>query len=353
MTVASVAGGLHSPVMRELTVATVNDYLIHAQRLSAGDAGDVTLLTGGVSNVVFLVSPRNGTPFVVKQSRGKLRTQADWFSRLERIFREAEAQRVLSEALAPGTVPIVLFEDRENYLFAMSAVRMDHEVWKRQLLSRKIDYPIFVQAGSLLADIHVETASKPDLLSDAHDTSVFFELRIDPFYRRIADVHPPIRAACDDLIDEMRGHPLCFVHADYSPKNLLVHADGITLVDHETVHYGDPAFDLGFFFSHLWLKAVALTDVRAALLTGIEQAWQAYQSRLPSNRHIGQEALSRRAVRHFAACLLSRIDGKSPVDYMNDAAHQDLVRRLSLQWLRSPPSDLDAAFQQFSREIPL
>lgn len=337
--------------MWELTAETVNDYLTSTHRLARGEAADVTLLTGGVSNVVLLVTPAHGPPFVLKQSRAQLRTKADWFSRIERIFREAEAQQALAQMLPAGTVPLALFEDRENFLYAMAAVRRDHDVWKRQLLSRHIDPQVFERAGLLLADIHGQTAGKPELLSDSDDTSVFFELRIDPFYRRIAEVHPSIRTACDDLIGEMQKHRLSFTHADFSPKNLLVHPDGVTLVDHETVHYGDPAFDLGFFFSHLWLKAVALTDVRSHMIAGIQRAWQAYQSRLPSTRIIELKALSRRAVRHFAACLLSRIDGKSPVDYLTEAAHQEFVRQLSLRWLNSPPADFNAAFQEFSREL--
>lgn len=334
--------------MWELSVETASDYLIRTHRLMSGETADVTLLTGGVSNVVLLVTPQAGEPFVLKQSRPQLRTQADWFSRIDRIFREAEAQRALSQLLPTGSVPTVLFEDREHYLYAMSAVRQDHAVWKRQLLSRQVDPEIFAQAGSLLGDIHARTVGKPELLSDSENSDVFFELRVDPFYRRIAEVHPSIQQVCDDLIDEMQRHRDCFVHADFSPKNLLVHADGITLVDHETVHYGDPAFDLGFFFSHLWLKAVALSDVRPTMVAGIETAWARYQTQIQSATSIDFSALSCRAVRHFAACLLSRIDGKSPVDYLSEPARQDFVRQLALRWLRSPSPDLTAVFHEFS-----
>ena len=43
---------------------------------------------------------------------------------------------------------------------------------------------------------------------------------------------------------------------DFSPKNILVHAGGLILLDFECAHAGDPAFDLGFFLSHLVLKAI-------------------------------------------------------------------------------------------------
>jgi aminoglycoside phosphotransferase (APT) family kinase protein len=48
------------------------------------------------------------------------------------------------------------------------------------------------------------------------------------------------------------------VHGDFSPKNLLVWEGRVMLIDCEVGHYGDPAFDLGFFVTHLVLKAIWL-----------------------------------------------------------------------------------------------
>ena len=46
------------------------------------------------------------------------------------------------------------------------------------------------------------------------------------------------------------------VLGDFSPKNILVHAHGLILLDFECAHAGDAAFDLGFFLSHLLLKTI-------------------------------------------------------------------------------------------------
>ncbi len=362
--------------MRELATDNVCDYLRERGRLGRNETARVELLAGGVSNVVFLITPAASLPFVLKQSRAQLRTKADWFSRIERIYREADAQRALSQVLPEGAVPAVLFEDRENYCYAMSAVRADHVVWKRQLVSGVVNPQLYTQAGSLLGQIHAGTWGQRRLFPEADDTTVFFELRVDPFYRRIAQVHPAIQPAIDQLIDNMPRCAAALVHADFSPKNLLVHPDGVTLVDHETVHYGDPAFDLGFFFSHLWLKAIALPNVRAEMIAGIFAAWNAYRESMSAGRgwsasrspgapdidHRGFaqsgsspghpiEELSQRAVLHLAACLLSRVDGKSPVDYLTNPAHQQLVRDVTLRWFAAPPADFDEAFRRLSEEV--
>ena len=341
--------------MFEITAESARTYLIETGRVAADDDVQIETLAGGVSNVVLLITPQRGDQFVLKQSRSQLRTQVDWFSQLERVFREAEAQRALAAALPPGVVPEVLFEDRENFCYGMTAIRRDHAVWKRQLLARQVDPFVFLRAGELLADIHAGTFERPELLADPDDTTVFFELRVDPFYRWIARVHPEIEPAVQTMIDTMSQHKSCLVHADFSPKNLLVHADGLSLVDYETVHYGDPAFDLGFFFSHLWLKAVAVPTVRSEIIAGITAAWQTYQRevRVKSAGLAAELAeLSIRAVPHLAGCLLARVDGKSPVDYLHREADCDWVRRLTREWLPHPPDNFDAAFERLGEKLP-
>src|SRR5205807_7645898 len=135
-----------------------------------------------------------------------------------------------------------------------------HAVWKQLLLSGRADAGVARRAGTYLAAIHRQTAQRPDLAAQFGDTSIFVELRVDPFYRRIADVSPEAAPHIDRLIAEMFSMPLCLVHADFSPKNVLIAGDRISLVDFETAHYGDPAFDLGFFLSHLLLKSVRHAD---------------------------------------------------------------------------------------------
>ena len=51
-------------------------------------------LSGGVSNVVLRINSPKCTA-VFKQSRGQLRTRDDWFSDLDRIYREQEVMQML------------------------------------------------------------------------------------------------------------------------------------------------------------------------------------------------------------------------------------------------------------------
>jgi aminoglycoside phosphotransferase (APT) family kinase protein len=332
-----------------LTAENALDYLIEAGHLPPATQATVAPLAWGVSNLVLRVDPERSLPLVLKQSRPQLRTKIEWLSRCERIYREADVLRCLSTRLPAGSVPAVRFEDRPNYILALEAIRADHVVWKQPLLEGRLDEAIATRLGKLLGTIHATTAGRPDVLPDPDDWSLFDELRIDPFYRFLARRDPSLAPAIDALLTDMAAHRVCLVHADFSPKNVLVHPDGVTLVDFETGHWGDPAFDLGFFLAHLLLKSLRTPDRWSDWRRLIEAFWTAYRERVDASGSavIASSATSARAVRHLAGCLLARIDGKSPVDYLVEPWQADFVRTITREWFADPPSTLPAAWEAF------
>ena len=333
--------------MRLLDADNMTDYLRSAGRIEPEAKVRVEVLSGGVSNAVLRVEPEGGDPFVIKQARERLRTAAPWFSRLDRVWRETAVMSAVRPLLPPGAVPRILFEDRENYLFAMEAVDARHVVWKKELLAGRIQSEVAVRLAGYLAAIHRGTHRDPRIERDFDDRTVFVELRVDPFYRHIAGVHPELRPSLDALVDEMWRTRVCLVHADFSPKNVLLVDSAssqrqsatstpqnglqVTLVDFETGHYGDPAFDLGFFLSHLVLKAVRAGDGADQFLRLAEIFWERYQADIVSlNDDPAFEVvyLERRAVAHLAGCALARVDGTSPVDYLPHSRQREIVRRI-------------------------
>lgn len=334
-----------APRMHEVTPENAVEYLRARGRLPDGPA-EVEWLAWGVSNVVLRVQPAERDAFVVKQSRAQLRTKAEWFSRLDRICREMDVMAALFPLLPAGTVPRILFEDRDEFLFGMEAVDASHVVWKQELLDGRADLEVAAKAGAMLAAVHRETFGRGDLAASLGDREVFDQLRLDPFYRRVASVHADLKPALDRLIDETTSRSDCLVHADFSPKNLLLvrRPDAplqVALVDYETGHFGDPAFDLGFFFSHLLLKTVLHEERCGAFLELVQAAWKAYRTgvaSLETTDAFSEASLDRRACGHLGGCLLARIDGKSTIDYLPDQERQETVRRLGRTLLRNPPA---------------
>jgi len=338
-------------MFHEITAQNAVEYLKANRFLDSNETATAEALAWGVSNIVIRIHRGAGDDFVIKQSRAQLRTQAQWFSHLDRIWRELEVMQELENLLPEGVVPRVLFEDRENYLFAMEAIDEQHQVWKGVLLDGKYDLNVAFELGDYLSAIHRQSFLNEKYQTQWGDWKIFDQLRIDPFYRFIVKAHPEIKSWVDDLIEEMSEHRICLVLADFSPKNILITERGIHLVDFETAHFGDPAFDLGFFLSHLLLKAVYFQQQGDDCIRLAEYFWEQYLSNdspLPtadiSHTHkMEKQELGRRTIRHLAACLLARVDGKSTVDYLTNPLMQDQVRSFALSLILDPPSTIHKA----------
>jgi 5-methylthioribose kinase len=221
----------------------------------------------------------------------------------------------------------------------MEAAPADHVVWKQRLLEGTAEPWIAEFLGTCLAAIHRETAFRDDLRTQFADVEVFEQLRVDPFYRRVAEACPEVRPQIERMIASMAEHRVCLVHADFSPKNVLIAGSRIVLVDYETGHYGDPAFDLGFFLSHLLLKSFLHRRNWAAFTDLTSTFWQSYREGIaPLARHVefAPETLVSRVVPHLAGCMWSRIDGTSKIDYLRDPREHEAVRNFCRSLLQEP-----------------
>ena len=323
------------------------DYLRSAGQIGPSESIHAHELSGGVSNSVFYVSRSIGNDFVLKQGRERLNVAEPWFCSMERIWREVDVLRIcerltrshqFSSPLRVET-PRLLFEDRDNYLYAMTSAPQDHVVWKSELLSGRARTDVAESCGALLGHLHSRTWHDDDLAQRLDDRQFFDGLRLDPYYRQVARVHADLRPAMERLIDSVWVERHCLVHGDYSPKNLLVYGDCLMLIDFEVGHYGDPAFDLGFFLSHLMLKAFHHAPLEQPYFRLVDSFWQRYlavMSEAIPAREIDQ--LMRRAIVNFAGCALARLDGKSKVDYLDQGDRRQQMRRLCRALFAEPPA---------------
>jgi 5-methylthioribose kinase len=286
--------------------------------------------------------------FVLKQSRPRLRTRDDWFSDVERVYREQEVMELLQPLLPDLAVPAVLHVDRENFVFAMQHAPRDASVWKEHLLAGETDLATAERAGRLLGRIHQVTGEDPARVSAFRDRTVFEQLRVDPYYCRVQQRRPEVADMVAPLIDELRTRSDALCHGDFSPKNLLVHSSGLTLVDYETAHLGDPTMDLGFFFSHLVLKAIKNHDRLRSYLDLSVAAWSGYAAEV---RFRPLAELLWRGIGHLGVCLLARIDGTSPVEYLTEEPKREAVRRLGRSLLRERPGTWHDVIQRVEKEL--
>jgi tRNA A-37 threonylcarbamoyl transferase component Bud32 len=330
-------------------IPTLVEYLRARGTIAPAETPSVRKLEGGVSNRVMLVKPGSAPAFVVKQALQKLRVAVDWFCTPTRIEKEGLALQYLSELTSSGSIPRVLFTDSEQHLLAMEAVPEPHETWKQILLRGQVEQSHIEQFALLLGSIHSKSSQRRVQLERAfEDRSIYETLRLEPYYRYTAANLPESAAFIGALIADTLASRLALVHGDYSPKNILVHDDKLILLDCEVVHFGDPAFDLGFSMAHFLGKANHLKAQRTVFAEAAMMYWQTYSACIAGTSWA--TALEPRAVRHSLACSLARVAGRSPLEYLTPserAAHKTSILRL----LANAPTTMNHLVTRFQQEL--
>jgi tRNA A-37 threonylcarbamoyl transferase component Bud32 len=295
---------------------TLPDELLQALRrlkLVSDELINAEPLLGGVSSDIWKVT-RAGGPIVVKRALTKLRVADDWLAPVERSGHEAAWLRMAHD-LMPQAAPALLGFDEESGVLAMAYLHpQQFPSWKQQLFQGTIDPAIAAEVGRRIGVLHSLTAADHRWRPKFDDPKMFESIRIDPYFLAVARRHPDRAAQIIDTVGAMEEHASAVIHGDFSPKNIHIGADGPVILDAECATWGDPAFDLAFCLTHLLLKALAMPARSARFREASEALTSAYLAEVDWEPAV---ELDRRAARILTVLLLARVDGKSPVDYLN------------------------------------
>ncbi|MEO8128182.1 MAG: aminoglycoside phosphotransferase family protein [Bryobacteraceae bacterium] len=333
--------------MLELDEQAAPSYL--AQRLGI-DAASIKAVSlgGGVSNHVVLAETP-GLRLVLKQSLPKLRVEEDWYSDRDRIFRESGSLSQLAPILPAGWLPEVLFEDLDNYAYAMTAAPAGSVTWKEQLMSG-VAVPATAEQVALIQSAIIQATwhSEP-WVKKFGDLTVFRQLRLDPYYEVTAKRHPNFATHFKSAIDRCGAGGVCLVHGDWSPKNMMVASGSVMAIDFEVIHYGDPSFDSAFLLNHLVLKAFH----RPAATARYHKCAEAYWGKLLRSVPQAEAILRAGTFEQLPLLLLARIDGKSPAEYISDPALKQRIRLLAFDLITRPASSPAEVFNRLEEPLGL
>jgi aminoglycoside phosphotransferase (APT) family kinase protein len=300
-------------------------------------------LTGGVSSDIWRIDFPSG-PVCVKRALEKLRVAADWHAPVERNLYEARWMRH-----ADGHAPRLLGQDDIGGALAMEYLPPEnHPLWKNQLRDGIADAAFAARVAEALVSIHAKTASDPSVAAEFPSDAIFYDIRLEPYLVATARAHPDRADQLHALVAATLANKKALVHGDVSPKNILHGPSGPVFLDAECAWWGDPAFDLSFCLNHLLLKCLWAPPARAGFLNCFDALADAYL------RGVNWEPpaiLEQRAARLLPGLFLARIDGKSPVEYINDQASKDHVRRVARALLAGPPVQLAEIREAWRKEI--
>jgi 5-methylthioribose kinase len=227
----------------------------------------------------------------------------------------------------------------------MEAVPQPHENWKTMLLRGRLENDHVEEFGRLLGTVHRGGYERREETEPTfRDRSFFESLRLEPYYGYTAEQVPDAADFLRALVEETRARRDTLVHGDYSPKNVLVREGTLVLLDHEVIHFGDPAFDLGFSLTHFLSKAHHLPKKRSAFADATLLHWSTYREEVGDL--LWTQDLEERAVRHTLGCLLARVAGRSPLEYL-DEGELARQREAVLALLPYPPESVAELAEAF------
>ncbi len=106
--------------------------------------------------------------------------------------------------------------------------------------------------------------------------------------------------------------------------------------------------DLGLCLAHLTLKAFRRPGEREAFFALVRSLWAGYRT---AGAGLPLDEWEARGVEHLGVCLLARIDGTSPVDYLPEEPKREAVRRLGRRLLWDRPRRWEEALGMAGREM--
>ena len=312
----------------------------------AADISAVEPLTGGVASDIARVDIA-GRSFCMKFALPKLKVAADWHAPVHRNAAEYAWLQVAAK-IQPDSAVRLYGRSETQHGFAMEYLNgKDVYLWKTALLEGAPDRTEARGVGDLVGRIHAVSAQAgfDSVLFQNRDD--FRALRIEPYLSHTALAHPDLAAGLTDLAEMLYQNNEVLVHGDVSPKNILLRAGGPVILDAECATMGDASFDPSFCLNHLILKAVHMPGSRQSLLAQVSAFWQAY------SQHVSWELpsdLDARICRLLPALMLGRIDGKSPVEYLDEDA-RSTVRTLATGLIHEPTETLAELVNQLGTTL--
>ena len=322
------------------------ELLVELGLIKAGQSCTATPLTGGVASDIAMVE-FEGRKVCAKFALAKLKVAEDWFAPVHRNRAEYEWLRVASGIAPDGAVKLFGRSDALNG-FAMEFLDgADVYLWKDALLAGQAPQGEAAVVGDLVGRIHAASTQEGFDTAPFHNADDFRALRIEPYLTFTAGRHPDCRSALHALADMLYSADRVLVHGDVSPKNILLRGGRPVVLDAECATLGDASFDPSFCLNHLVLKSIHLPQMAEVYLQEASAFWHSYRA------HITWEAegvLEQRICRLLPALMLGRVDGKSPVEYLN-AASQSLTRDLARSLVLAPPATLAEVFGTIHQAI--
>jgi 5-methylthioribose kinase len=327
--------------------AAISASLLRLGITQPNEAITLSPLTGGVSSDIWKVQLSSGV-VCVKRALPQLRVKQLWEAPIKRNSYEVAYMR-FAQSVIPGSVPKVLAHDESAGLFVMEYFEPStHPIWKFQLRDGFVDLSTARIVGAQMARIHGASAADENIPAQFASDDIFYSIRLEPYLDATARVHKDLAARLKQLVDRTFNTKLVLVHGDIAPKNILIGPNRPIFLDCECAWFGDPAFDLAFCLNHLLLKCLWCPAARLELLASFSALAETYLNAVTWE---SRDIMERRTAHLLPGLFLARVDGKSPVEYLNYEGDKNKVRHCARRLLVEPVDKLQQICDAWSAEL--
>ena len=273
--------------------ADLPEYLAALGLLTPGES--VQVEPAGEGNINWVRRVRStARPFsvVVKQARPALERFPEYRVSTRRIEFEARWYETVARFDREGICPRVHYFDAQRKALVLEDLAGAEPL--SDLLARGGDAAgVAAALGRFLGAVHAGT--RDPALAARFENSEMRQLHGEhifglPFRANDFPLSPAVRRRAERVASDVdllrridaayrryRELALALIHADVQPTNVLVKAGAPKLLDAEIAHQGDPAFEIGQLAGHLWMRALARGDARAAA-PAVSALWSSYSA---------------------------------------------------------------------------
>lgn len=242
---------------------------------------------------------------------------------MERNEYEIKAMQTIYELLSEPKLPKILFTDKENYIIAMTAAPEHAKLYQQELFEGKVYLDVAYAVGKFTADLHSKTWQNKAIEANFSNTSGHYirAVTMVPAFEK----YPKYKKRFEYAFEKSKKNKVCLIDADINHKNILLHDGTFTKLDFETVHFGDPALDVGIMLAHYLLPAFVYPQWKREYLFGAALYWEGYRSsatfKMPKNFFANMK-------NYCALMMLGRIDSWAVFSWLS--GHEAEIRSVAL-----------------------
>ncbi|MBU0615375.1 MAG: phosphotransferase [Nanoarchaeota archaeon] len=277
----------------------------------------IELIEQGLINYVFSIDVHNRS-IIAKHAKDKARARPLMNINADRLKAEYDAIMLFRKFVNKHNFPDPILFDNVNNILYLEKFSNDYLCMEKLLTNGKVSLKLARDLGRFAAMVHNKT-SQCKISFD--NIKMIRQIKIPWIYEGITK-DKEIKCKINGLKKQLLENKKCLVMGDFKPNNIFVSHDNFIVVDYEQAYYGDPVLD----FAYLPASYIALSylnpELQGKYIKATEEYWHSYLNRIVI------ENMQERALQHLGVILLSRIDGITKYQFLQDRNISTPLRKI-------------------------